>query len=61
MSMSNDKSGENTGRLLYKSEIFKDGPKTASNYSSSVGAEQGLGFWRRGDLQETPKVCKNPS
>jgi len=42
MSMSNDKSSENTGRILYQSEIFKDGPKAGGNYSSSIGAEQGL-------------------
>ena len=40
--MSNDKSSESTGRILYQSEIFKDGPKTGDNYSSSIGAEQGL-------------------
>jgi hypothetical protein len=42
MSMSNDNSSESTGRILYQSEIFKDGPKTGDNYSSSIGAEQGL-------------------
>ena len=42
MSMANDKSSENNGRILYQSEIFKDGPKAASNYASSIGAEQGL-------------------
>jgi hypothetical protein len=40
--MADDKSSENGGRLLYRSEIFKDGPKAAGNYSSSIGAEQGL-------------------
>src|SRR5262245_44492421 len=38
--MSNAKDGD--GRVFYKSEIFKDGPRTGSNYSSSIGAEQGL-------------------
>ena len=40
--MTDRKPGEDTARILYKSEIFKDGPRTASNYSTSIGAEQGL-------------------
>ena len=40
--MADDKSAEDGGRLFFKSEIFKDGPKAAGNYSSSIGAEQGL-------------------
>ena len=40
--MTDRKPGDDTARILYKSEIFKDGPRTASNYSSSIGAEQGL-------------------
>ena len=37
--MANDKSDD--GRF-FRSEIFKDGPKAQGNYSSSIGAEQGL-------------------
>jgi hypothetical protein len=37
--MADEKAG---GRSLYQSEIFKDGPRAAGNYSSSIGAEQGL-------------------
>jgi hypothetical protein len=33
--------GDGEGRF-FRSEIFKDGPRTAGNYSSSIGAEQGL-------------------
>jgi hypothetical protein len=33
---------EKSGRILYQSEIFKDGPAAVSNYSNSIGAEQGL-------------------
>ena len=40
--MSNHKGGENNGRVLYQSEVFKDGPRAGGNYSSSIGAEQGL-------------------
>lgn len=40
--MVDDKGGEGDGRIFFKSEIFKDGPKAAGNYSSSIGAEQGL-------------------
>ena len=40
--MTDDKSGGKTGRILYQSEIFKDGPRAAGNYASSIGAEQGL-------------------
>jgi FAD dependent oxidoreductase len=40
--MPNDKSDERGGRILYQSEIFKAGPRAASNYASSIGAEQGL-------------------
>lgn len=40
--MSKDKSAEDSGRILYQSEIFKDGPGAGSNYSSNIGAEQGL-------------------
>jgi hypothetical protein len=42
VSMSNDQTGNKDGERFYKSEIIKDGPRTASNYSSSIGAEQGL-------------------
>src|ERR1700704_7203155 len=40
--MADEKSAEDGGRLFFKSEIFKDGPKAGGNYSSSIGAEQGL-------------------
>jgi FAD dependent oxidoreductase len=39
--MADDKKSETGGRILYQSEIFKDGP-AAGNFSSSIGAEQGL-------------------
>ena len=39
--MPDDKDGRDD-RIFFKSEIFKDGPKAAGNYSSSIGAEQGL-------------------
>ena len=51
--MSNDKSGENNGRILYQSEVFKDGPRAGANYSSSIGAEQGLEVF--GDAQAPPR------
>ena len=51
--MPDDKSSEKTGRILYQSEVFKDGPRTGSNYSSSIGAEQGLEAF--GDAQTPPK------
>jgi hypothetical protein len=38
--MANDKGSD--GPIFFKSEIFRDGPKAAGNYSSSIGAEQGL-------------------
>ena len=40
--MADEKSAEDGGRLFFKSEIFKDGPKAPGNYSTSIGAEQGL-------------------
>lgn len=40
--MSDGKDGKGSGRILYQSEIFKAGPKTGDNYSSSIGDEQGL-------------------
>jgi hypothetical protein len=40
--MADDKRTEDGGRLLYTTEVFKDGPRAAGNYSSSIGAEQGL-------------------
>ena len=41
--MADDKtSGGSSGRIFYQSEIFRDTPRAAGNYSSSIGAEQGL-------------------
>jgi hypothetical protein len=40
--MTNGSDNDASNRKLYQSEIFKDGPRTASNYSGSIGAEQGL-------------------
>jgi FAD-dependent oxidoreductase family protein len=40
--MTDDKRAVDGGRLFFKSEIFKDGPRAAGNYSSNIGAEQGL-------------------
>src|SRR5204862_2101252 len=40
--MADEKRAEDGGRRLYQSEIFKDGPKAGGNYTSSIGAEQGL-------------------
>jgi FAD dependent oxidoreductase len=40
--MPDDKGGETSGRILYQSEVFKDGPRAASDYSNSINAEQGL-------------------
>ena len=40
--MPNDDSDKPSGRILYQSEVFKAGPRAAGNYSSSIGAEQGL-------------------
>ena len=47
--MPDDNSNENSGRILYQSEVFKDGPRAGANYSSSIGAEQGLEVF--GDAQ----------
>jgi hypothetical protein len=40
--MADEKSTEKTGRILYQSEIFKEGAGAGTNYASSIGAEQGL-------------------
>jgi len=40
--MPDDKNGSGDERIFFKSEIFKDGSRAAGNYSSSIGAEQGL-------------------
>jgi hypothetical protein len=40
--MSNDKTREPGDRLMYQSEIFKDGPAASGNYSESIGVEQGI-------------------
>jgi hypothetical protein len=57
--MSDEKSSENSGRLLYRSEIFKDGPKAAGNYGSSIGAEQGLEvFGGEGRPARRPRPAK---
>ena len=40
--MADDTQGKGASSHFFRSEIFKDGPKAASNYSSSIGAEQGL-------------------
>ena len=42
--MADDKRTEADGRLMYKSEIFKDGP-SAGNLSNTIGAEQGIEFF----------------
>ena len=38
MSMSNDKSDETSGRILYQSEIFKDGPKARPATTAAASA-----------------------
>jgi hypothetical protein len=47
--MANDKSGENSGRILYQSEVFRDGSRVAGSASSGIAAEQGLEVF--GDAQ----------
>ena len=42
--MADDKRAEDSGRLFFKSEIFKDGPG-AGNLSNTIGAEQGIEFF----------------
>ena len=63
--MANDKQGGGEGRPLYTSEIFKDGPKAVGNYSSSIGAEQGLevfgGSGRTGRRQRPAKSYLEPA
>ncbi len=56
--MSDDKSGEKDGRILYKSEIFKDGPAAGGNYASSIGAEQGIEVFGGG---QAPRKRKRPA
>ena len=40
--MTKDGKPDAPGRLMYQSEIFKDEPAETSNFSDSIGAEQGL-------------------
>jgi FAD dependent oxidoreductase len=47
--MANDKSGENSGRILYQSEVFRDGSRVAGSAGSGIAAEQGLEVF--GDAQ----------
>jgi hypothetical protein len=45
--MADDKRAEDSGRLFYKSEIFKDGPRATGkgNLSTTIAAEQGIEFF----------------
>ena len=60
--MADDKRAEDGGRLFFKSEIFKDGPSAgaaAGNYSSNIGAEQGLEVFGGGtSRQKRPRPTR---
>ncbi len=57
--MANGKGGGNDDRIFFKSEIFRDGPKAVGNYSSSIGAEQGLeAFGGIGPSHRRPRSAK---
>src|SRR5581483_10337366 len=53
--MADEKRAEDGGRLLYTTEVFKDGPRAAGNYSSSIGAEQGLEVFGGGAAPRRPR------
>jgi hypothetical protein len=57
--MPNSKSGETGGRILYQSEVFKDGPQAGGTYGNSISAEQGLElFGDAGPPARRPRPAK---
>ena len=60
--MTDDKGKPRGGRILYQSEIFKDGPATdKGNLSTTIGAEQGIEFFGGGTgSQRRPASRQDP-